>query len=159
MAAIVKKAKLGMPGIRPRTMIITAATISARGLLNICVNTWLDMASELDTRVTMMAVAVDDLVQRGGVQPVAERRLALVAKRVQRLQRVPARGLHQVGAVLACAQSSAHAQPDEPAQPRQVLREQPLEGGAVTGAGLLDQLSRGVVVGGRLGRRGHRSPC
>ena len=40
-------------------MMIAAATSSARGLSNICVNTWLDMASELDTRVTMIAVAVD----------------------------------------------------------------------------------------------------
>ena len=39
--------------------MIVAATISARGLSNIWLNTWLDMASALETRVTMIAVAVD----------------------------------------------------------------------------------------------------
>ncbi|MNY61347.1 hypothetical protein D3C86_1980200 [compost metagenome] len=48
-----------MPGTRPMAIMIAAATASARGEANICRLTWAPMSSEVDTRVTMIAAAVD----------------------------------------------------------------------------------------------------
>ncbi|MNU08132.1 hypothetical protein D3C72_2540400 [compost metagenome] len=48
-----------MPGTRPMAMRMAAATASALGEANICRLTCWPMSSEDDTRVTMIAAAVD----------------------------------------------------------------------------------------------------
>ena len=48
-----------MPGTRPMVIITAAVTASARGEANICRLTWAPMSSELETRVTIIAAAVD----------------------------------------------------------------------------------------------------
>ncbi|MNN55831.1 hypothetical protein D3C81_1707270 [compost metagenome] len=48
-----------MPGTRPMAIRIAADTASALGEANICRLTCWPISSELDTRVTMMAAAVD----------------------------------------------------------------------------------------------------
>ena len=57
--AIVKKTKFGIPGIRPMPPIIEAVIYQTRLSLNIWLTTVSPIFCEADTRVTIIAVAVE----------------------------------------------------------------------------------------------------
>ena len=96
--------------------------------------------------------SVEDLPQRGGVQPLLEGRLARKLKAIDVLDHLAAHRLHDVGARLASSDHRNRAQPHEGVQLRQVADDQRVDGRPISLRGALceaPEVLRGAIHGMR----------